>query len=342
VHIRQDSDARRSRGVSGTERQLLNRGATNESGRITVTICVCTRNRPDELRRALSSIQASTIPPCQVIVSDDGDDDRTMRVVRSFYPEVQYVVGPHQGLGPNRNAVVRPAVGSHVLFLDDDASLGPRFIETMGVHYRHLEVELQARAIMTGTEVRDDDERVFPHGVSFLGFQSRTYKPGEPLRTVVINATLFPRELFDVVDFDHRLVYGYDEVDLVTQAVAAGYVVVPCFDACNDHAPSPINRSEYRPYTDASRLFVVFKGRLLMGGTCWGSWCWFAVASAHVYLAALRRQGIPGVTRACFTVATACGYIWKYVRDLDRPYSIAQLRCALRRGKGSGGRRKSD
>ncbi len=72
------------------------------------------------------------------------------------------------------------------------------------------------------------------HDQSFLGFQSVPYRPGARPRTIVMNSTLAPRALFQRgASFDENLVYGYDEVDLASQAVALGFDIVQCDDAVN-------------------------------------------------------------------------------------------------------------
>jgi GT2 family glycosyltransferase len=287
--------------------------ASPYGGSISVSICICTCNRPEELGRALASIDASTVRPCQVIVSDDGADDRAARVACAAYPWVEYVVGPHQGLGRNRNWAMRGAVGSHVLFLDDDASLEPAFIETINAHFKDMDPALRGRAIMTGTEMRAG-HRVFPHDVGRLGFQDRPYEPGRPMRTVVINATLFPRSMFARLGFDPRLVYGYDEVDLVTRAVAGGYVVVPCFGASVDHLPSEVNRAGYRRYTDASRLYVTFKRRFSTEHARALAWLGLVIGCAHICVSNVRHHGLAGIRDSGLAMGTAFRYIVDYVR----------------------------
>src|SRR4051812_32431966 len=94
-----------------------------------VSVCICTRNRPRELSHTLESVRRSSRPVEQVIVADDGTDDETRAMVVSGYPEVSWVEGPKAGLGANRNAAARAATEDLILFLDDDCLLGGRFLE---------------------------------------------------------------------------------------------------------------------------------------------------------------------------------------------------------------------
>ena len=88
----------------------------------TVTVAICTRQRPDELRRALHSVvhQAD-----EVLVVDNGPTEpRTAEVAREF-PGVRYTAEPVPGLDFARNRALREASGDIVAFLDDDAVAAP-------------------------------------------------------------------------------------------------------------------------------------------------------------------------------------------------------------------------
>ena len=219
-----------------------------------VTVCIPTRNRPDDLAECLDSIAVSSIPVTEVVVSDDSTDDCTRDLVAARYPHVKYVFGPRKGLGPNRNSAIAAASGEWILFLDDDARLGPDFLaEMMRARYANAD----RRIIFTGIE-KQVSGLVFPNDQTFLGFQKRPYDSRD-VNTVVINATLFPAALFKEMLFDPRLIYGYDEVDIASCARGAGYRIVLVPSAVNLHFPSPVNRDYYSPHTEAARIYVTFK-----------------------------------------------------------------------------------
>jgi GT2 family glycosyltransferase len=254
------------------------------------SVCICTRDRPEELGRALASTIASRPAAHQIVVADDSDGGETERLVRAQGAEIAYVRGPRTGLGANRNAAIEAADGDFLLFLDDDAVLGESFLATMEAKLGTVPPSQRRRTILAGTEL-NRGRTVVPNEQDLLGFQSRPYRRGEALRTVVINAALFPRELFDRVRFDPRLKYGLDEVDLTTQAVACGYRIVPCFEASNSHFPSALGRESYGEAAIAARLYVTLKRRRFTEGSRLRAWAGFGLAAAHAYLAACRRFG---------------------------------------------------
>lgn len=277
-----------------------------------ITVCICTRNRPEELARCLRSLQASQYSVAQTIVSDDSTETQTREMITRDYPWVQYLPGPRRGLGANRNCALIPASGDYLLFLDDDACLGPSFLD------RCLEMlaeqgEFRRHIIVSGRE-NNRGVLVKAHEQSFLGFQCVPYRQGDTLRTIVINATLFPRELFREIRFDEQLIYGYDEVDISLRAVDRGYRIVQCDEAVNEHYPSVINRSYYRPHADASRLYVTLKRYARYERNPLKASLYVLCASAHCALAALRRRGPAGIADAWRTISSALRY-WSRAAD---------------------------
>ncbi len=291
--------------ATGTELALLR-----------ASVCICTRNRPRELERALASIAASSHAADQIVVSDDGDGEEAATVVAAAQLPVTYVRGPGTSLGANRNCAAAAAQGDFLLFLDDDALLGEDYLATMDRQLSEVAPERRQRTILAGVEL-NRGHTVVPNEQDLLGFQSRPYRGGEPLRTVVINAALFPRQLLEEVRFDLSLRYGFDEVDFTTQAVARGYSIQPCFEAVNEHLPSPSGREAYAEAAIAARLYVTLKRRRLTEGSPLRAWLGFGLASAHVMLASVRRLGLAAGTRtARQAIGTAWGDYNKHKRQL--------------------------
>ncbi len=271
------------------------------------TVCVCTRNRADELRRCLASIAGSGLPVHETIVSDDSDDSAATRAVCDEFANTRYLRGPRRGLCANRNNAVAVASGTHVLFLDDDARLSSGFLSAVTTRLGAEPRASRSLMIVTGRERRGEHVTA-ARDQSFLGFQERAYEAAQAMSTVVINATVFPVELFRRLGFDERLRYGYDEVDLTTRAVALGYRIVAAPDAINDHFPSPTNRDEYRPVVDASRLYVTYKRYRYTDGRRLLALAYCVVAPTHHVFAVVRRQGLSGVPSALRTMGAAVGH----------------------------------
>jgi GT2 family glycosyltransferase len=281
------------------------------SNNIKVSICICTRNRPENLKQALDSLEKSTYPVFEVIVSDDSTDTETETMMAANYANVKYLPGPRKGLGANRNNALRSVTGTHVLFLDDDAVLGEQFLE---IAIAHMEQEAKnqgyalEKLIVTGPQL-DHGRLMFPNRPDFLGFQKIPYESGELLETVVINSAIFPRSVFETTLFDEKLVYGCDEVDFTTRAIKFGFKIVLCSEAVNLHLPSLINRDFYKPYHEASRLYVTFKRYLSTDKQHLKALLFLALASAHTTVHSLKIEGIQGISKSLKTFRLVSNYV---------------------------------
>ena len=90
----------------------------------TITAVICTRDRPDDLARALEAITRSEGLSEIIVVDNAPTSDATRRVVESF-PEVRYVLEERPGLDRARNRGLAEARGDVVAFTDDDAVVDP-------------------------------------------------------------------------------------------------------------------------------------------------------------------------------------------------------------------------
>jgi len=220
-----------------------------------VTLCIATRNRPEDLAECLRAAAKSSIPLREIIVSDDSTDTRTRDRVLFEFPHVKFLEGPRKGLGPNRNNIIPAATSEWLLFMDDDARIGVDFLEKMTPQ---VKAGRGQNIIYSGLEIARG-ELIVPRDLDFLGYQTRLYGPNDPVNTLVIDATLFPAVLCRELLFDPRLIYGYDEVDIALRARAAGWTIQLCPDAFIYHYPSTVGRENYKPNCEAARIFVVFK-----------------------------------------------------------------------------------
>ena len=93
------------------------------------SVVVPTCNRPPELRRCLQGLDVARRtagePRVEVIVSDDGSDDRSRRMVAAEFPWVMVLEGPRRGPACNRNFGAAQARGDWLLFIDDDCIPDP-------------------------------------------------------------------------------------------------------------------------------------------------------------------------------------------------------------------------
>ncbi len=269
-------------------------------------VCICTRNRPDDLKRCIESALKSEIAVNRIIVSDDSTDDTTKRLVEKDFPMVHWIDGPHRGLGANRNRAISAVSADFVIFLDDDATLDRKFISVASEFGQKRGLDLK-QTILTGCEI-NNGRLVRSNDQSFLGYQQRQYKSDEALNTIVINSTLIPAEVARQIGFDELLVYGYDEVDFAVRARVENIRIEFCPELKNSHFPSGINRDFYGPFTDASRLYVTFKRYWLLDKSPFKARLFLTLASVHLLARNLRKFGLQGVSATLTSLQKAYSF----------------------------------
>lgn len=87
-----------------------------------ITVVVCTRDRPDALRGALTSILAVDYEDYELLVVDNAPASTATKDLVSGLadPRVRYVLEPVAGLSRARNRAVAEAAGEIIAFTDDD------------------------------------------------------------------------------------------------------------------------------------------------------------------------------------------------------------------------------
>lgn len=85
------------------------------------TVVITTKNRKEDLAKALTSCVCQSIP-IELLVIDDGSDDGTSEMIRRDFPQaVVHRSEVSKGLIVQRNAGARLATGEIIFSIDDDA-----------------------------------------------------------------------------------------------------------------------------------------------------------------------------------------------------------------------------
>jgi glycosyltransferase involved in cell wall biosynthesis len=105
-----------------------------------VSIIVPTFNGVRRIGACLNALlHQSTARDFEILVVDDGSTDGTADVVRR-YPEVRLICQANAGPAAARNRGARAALGSIILFTDDDCVAAPNWLDAMLAPFRDPEV----------------------------------------------------------------------------------------------------------------------------------------------------------------------------------------------------------
>jgi GT2 family glycosyltransferase len=87
---------------------------------IKFTVVIPTRAREESLARCVEALIPQLIGRAEIVVTDDGDNERTQLMLASRFPAVRWTAGPRRGPAANRNHGASLAQGDFVVFIDDD------------------------------------------------------------------------------------------------------------------------------------------------------------------------------------------------------------------------------
>lgn len=268
-----------------------------------VSVCVCAMDRMDVLRRCLQSVASAESVPLEVVVSDDSRDPAPTQALCREFSFVRYVRGPRLGLCANRNQAVRAAQGRWVSFLDDDGLLAPDFVSVAA----SLVSGAPGLLVFTGDLLEAEQQwRLPPTNPNFWGHYGAP--PRGHYRTIHINSNLMPRVLFERIAFDENLRYGYDEMDICAQALAAGYRIAYRPALLNRHIPpfkADADRAREQAQAEVARFYTSVKRYLHLQHRPLTALIYIALAPLHRAAHAAKTRNRADIARAFADMAAA-------------------------------------
>ena len=108
-----------------------------------LTITVCTRNRPVMLRRCIESIRATCAQhpelatSVEILIVDNAPPDDATRDVVADFPSVHYVREPVPGLDFARNRAIAECRTTYIAYIDDDAIVDRHWLLGFDEAVRH-------------------------------------------------------------------------------------------------------------------------------------------------------------------------------------------------------------
>lgn len=157
--------------------------AASSSNAVNISACtviVCTRDRPDDLRRCIESILLSEPRPAEIIVVDNAPPNDATSRVATQYP-VKYVVEQRQGLNWARTCGARAATSDLVLYTDDDVAVDAGWVGAMCKPFADPQVGA-VTGLVLARELESPTQEAFEEYVGFSrGFRERRFTSGNTL-----------------------------------------------------------------------------------------------------------------------------------------------------------------
>ena len=185
---------------------------------LSASVVICTRDRPEELRRCLASLPQQTYPPREIIVVDNASRDQRTREV-ALAAGVIYVREDRPGLDIARNTGACRATSEIVAYTDDDVLLHRRWLERLVAAFDHPQIAAVTGLVLPA-ELATEAQRHFETYWGFgQGYQRQDFDSARfaahangvfPAWEIGAGASMaFRREIFDRVGFfDERLDVG--------------------------------------------------------------------------------------------------------------------------------------
>jgi len=143
---------------------------------LTVSVAICTRERPRDLARCLESLRALTARPLEILVIDNAPvSDHTRRIV-ALFEEARYLREPRRGLSAARNTALASARGDIVAFIDDDAVAHPAWLARIRDCFRDPGVAV-ATGLVLPAELEAPAQMIFEESFQFFhqGYRRRLF-----------------------------------------------------------------------------------------------------------------------------------------------------------------------
>ena len=91
-----------------------------------ISAIIPTYNRAQFVKEAVESVRAQSFTDIELIIIDDGSDDKTGEALSDYKEAIRYIRQENKGVSAARNLGIKLAEGEYIAFLDSDDLWHPR------------------------------------------------------------------------------------------------------------------------------------------------------------------------------------------------------------------------
>lgn len=201
-----------------------------------VSICIVTRNRSDSLRRAISSILASsahdTYDDFEILMIDNSDPDEYLLngTLCHLDSRIRQITSNSKvGIASLRQIGIEESRGEVVAFIDDDIEVPEKWIAAMVDAFKsdeHLGIYgCSVKNIGFDDKVVGYETRGFPKKHGTNGSLKPSVSEGEIVTFGESNLALRREYALKAGGFDKRFKWGYEGADLTQRMLAQGCTI---------------------------------------------------------------------------------------------------------------------
>jgi GT2 family glycosyltransferase len=132
-----------------------------------VTVAVCTRDRPDDVARCLDALQRLEYPGLELLVVDNAPASAATARLVTGRVGVRYAREPRPGLDYARNRALAEAGGQVLAFTDDDVVVDSQWVAALAHVFRQDPRVGAVTGLVLPLELETDAQRLFERYRSF-------------------------------------------------------------------------------------------------------------------------------------------------------------------------------
>lgn len=257
-----------------------------------VTVAVCTRDRPEDMKRCLEAISQLDYPHLDIVVVDNASKTAATReLIETHYPNVRYVLEPRPGLDWARNRAILEAKGEIIAYTDDDVAVDPQWAKAIAQAFLENPETMAVTGLVVPYELETEAQVLFEkYGGFGRGFEQKQYQlaPDQAFPWQWLGGGQFGtganmayrRSVFEEIGyFDPALdvgtlTNGGGDLEMFIRVLQAKYALV--------YEPSALIYHRHR------REYAQLRRQISFNGSLYALWICIATAYPHLWLACLK------------------------------------------------------
>jgi glycosyltransferase involved in cell wall biosynthesis len=142
----------------------------------TLTVVICTKDRPDLLQRCLSSVVAVQPSWAEILVVDNASTTAVTRDVVTACGNARYVFEPRPGLDFARNRALSEATSDWIAYIDDDVVVDRAYFDGLAAAWADHPDATAVTGLVLPFELETEAQIIFEQNGGFRrGFTPRRY-----------------------------------------------------------------------------------------------------------------------------------------------------------------------